>query len=58
LVVIGFCGGFSTFSTFSNDNFQLIQQGSWLFLILNVLLSIGVGLFLIWLFATAKNGSI
>ncbi len=58
LVVIGFCGGFSTFSTFSNDNFQLIQQGSWLFLILNVLLSIGMGLFLIWLFASAKSGSI
>ena len=58
LVVIGFCGGFSTFSTFSNDNFQLIQQGSWVFLILNVLLSIGMGLFLIWLFASAKSGSI
>jgi CrcB protein len=55
LVVVGFCGGFSTFSTFSNDNFQLMQQGNWTFLLLNIVLSIGVGLFLVWLFASARN---
>jgi fluoride exporter len=57
-VIIGFCGGFSTFSTFSNDNFQLAQQGNWIFLIFNVLISTGAGLFLIWLIASGKNGSI
>ena len=55
LIVIGFCGGFSTFSTFSNDNLQLMQQGNWWFLVLNVLVSVGAGFFLIWLIASVKN---
>ncbi len=29
LLVTGFCGGFSTFSTFSNELVQLLKQGEW-----------------------------
>lgn len=45
--VVGFCGGFSTFSAFSNDILTLFQQGHNISLILYILLSI-----LIWVIAT------
>lgn len=38
--VIGFCGGFSTFSAFSSDILTLFQQGHNISLILYILLSI------------------
>lgn len=40
LLLIGFCGGFSTFSTFSNETVQLVMNGQWLWAIANVLISI------------------
>ena len=39
-IAIGFCGGFSTFSTFSNDTLQLIQNNRLLEALLNVLLNV------------------
>lgn len=44
LVVIGFCGGLSTFSTFSIETFELIRQGNIVFAILNIALSVGAGI--------------
>lgn len=49
-VIIGFCGGFSTFSTFSFETIQLVQNGNIGMAIANVAVSILLGVGILWLF--------
>lgn len=49
LLVVGFCGGFTTFSTFSWQTFEQMQKGQWAAVAANVLLSVGLCLAAVWL---------
>jgi len=48
LLISGFCGGFTTFSTFSFENFELMQAGAWSRALLNVVASVTVGIGAVW----------
>ena len=46
-VLIGFCGGFSTFSTFSFETLELIRRGNYFFAAGNMVLSIALCMILL-----------
>ena len=49
LLVTGLCGGFTTFSAFSSENLTLIQNGLTINAFLYILLSVLLGVALVWL---------
>ena len=59
LLVVGFCGGFTTFSTFSADAVRLLRTGEWGSAGLYVVLSVGVCVAFaalgMWMGETIKN---
>ncbi|MBI3887383.1 MAG: fluoride efflux transporter CrcB [Opitutae bacterium] len=49
LLVVGFCGGFTTFSTFSWQTLDQMMKGQWAAAAANVLLSVALCLLAVWL---------
>ncbi|MDR1056389.1 MAG: fluoride efflux transporter CrcB [Prevotellaceae bacterium] len=48
LLVTGFCGGYTTFSAFSAENFQLFETGNYILLTTYIAASVIIGILATW----------
>jgi len=47
--IVGFCGGFTTFSTFSNESLRMIESSQWGMLAVYMASSLLAGIAAVWI---------
>jgi CrcB protein len=52
LLITGFCGGFSTFSAWSKETLDLLQQGHYIWALANIFISILMGIGILYFLKT------
>ena len=48
LLITGFCGGFTTYSSFADDIYLLLHERNWMMLVLYAGLTLVLGVALVW----------